>query len=150
MSSLKLSLVNAKAVVELFISAQGAEASSSLGIILGNFGLNMNQFCSEFNQYTQDLPSYFSLKVRIVVFENRTFAFSVSLASLGYYWRLLAYEKFIKKASRIGLTEVKISVLSLNDFFAILKLKFPRSSLENNFFIYQGVLKSCALFLSAK
>ena len=111
MKALAQSIVNAKAVVDLFIYAQGAEVTSSLGIILGNFGLNTSQFCIEFNKFTQELEPFFYLKVRIVVFENRTFAFSVSLASLGYYLRFLSYEKPIKKASPRGLSEVKIKVI---------------------------------------
>lgn len=140
---------NAKAVVDLFIYAQGAEASSSLGIVLGNFGLNMSQFCTDFNKFTQALPTYFLLKVRIVIFENRTFGYSVILASLGYYLRLLSEEvnltRFVRRQKIIS----TISVISLDDFFVLFRLKFPYKALPNILPIAMGVLANCHIKLKS-
>lgn len=117
--------LTSKSVVDLFIYAHSAESSSILGIVLGNFGLNMNNFCTDFNNYTKDLPPYFLLKVRIIVFENRTFAFSISLANVGYYLKLLSFEKDQQIYQRGRSIKVTLNCLYLRDFLGVFRLKFP-------------------------
>lgn len=145
MKPLQTTSSQVKAVVELFIYAQGAEASSSLGIVLGNFGLNLSQFCTDFNRYSQDLPNYFLLKVRIMVFENRTFAYTVSLASLGYYLRLLAEEETRVRRRRHLLVDEKEWVISFSDFFTLFRLKFPHRAWRKSFTQSFSVVQSCQM-----
>ena len=114
-----------KSVVDLFIYSNSADTSSILGIVLGNFGLNMNSFCTEFNNFTRELPSYFLLKVRIIVFDNRTFAFSISLANLGYFFKLLSFERDNYSFQRGVLVKSVLSCIILNDFIGVFRLKFP-------------------------
>lgn len=136
-----------KAVVDLFIYAHSAESSSILGIVLGNFGLNLNNFSTEFNTYTKDLASYFLLKVRIVVFENRTFSFSCTLASLAYFLKLLALEKerqFIRQGRS---NNVVLQGINLIDAIILFRLKFPYQALNKSFPILVSVINSANLKL---
>ena len=57
--------------VSLYIKAGKAEAGPPLGTVLGNLGVNSSKFCKEFNAFTENLPSYFKLKVNIVTIIHR-------------------------------------------------------------------------------
>lgn len=133
MKSLQSLNVAAKAVVELFLFANSSESSSILGIVLGNFGLNLNNFCNDFNSYTKDLPSYFLLKVRIVVFENRTFSYSCVLASIGYFLRLLSSEVEMEILHNRRLVRKSIQVINILDLLGLFRLKFVYLSLSECF-----------------
>lgn len=75
-------MLEVKTIVFLFIRSQSAESGPPLGTVLGNIGVNAIKFCKEFNDYTKDLPTYFILKVKISVLEDRTYNFSVGLPIL--------------------------------------------------------------------
>lgn len=122
-----------KAVVELFLFAHSSESSSILGIVLGNFGLNLNNFCNDFNSYTKDLPAYFLLKVRIVVFENRTFSYSCVLASIGYFLRLLSFEVEMEFFHNRGLIKRSVQVINMLDLLGLFRLKFAYLSIFESF-----------------
>ena len=80
-------------VITIYIRAQGAEATPPLGTVLGNLGVNSIKFCKEFNEFTQDLPSYITLGVSISVLENRTYNFHIiSGPSIGHLLSFLRYE----------------------------------------------------------
>jgi ribosomal protein L11 len=136
-----------KAVVDLFLFAHSAEASSILGIVLGNLGLNLNNFCTEFNLYTKDLSDYFLLRVRIIVFENRNFSFSCTLASLGYFLKLLSMDRELKVINKRHTNKGVLNIVSLQDAMVIFRLKFPNLSLKNNFSMLTSVINSCNLKL---
>jgi len=62
----------------LYIRSNSAESGPPLGTTLGNIGVNTLKFCKEFNEFTQDLPNYFLLKVVITISENKSFIFKIS------------------------------------------------------------------------
>ena len=71
-----------KNIIDVYIVSQKAENSPPLGTILGNLGVNSAKFCSEFNEYTKDLPNYLTCSVKIFVYENKSFSFKVSTPPL--------------------------------------------------------------------
>jgi len=81
----------------LYIKAGQAESGPPLGTILGNIGVQTVKFCKEFNEFTKDLPTYFLLKVQIIIPENKNFTFSVEMPSIGFIIHLLKKEEKIKK-----------------------------------------------------
>jgi len=85
-----------KYLKQLFIRARSADPSPPLGTVLGNLGVNTVSFCTAFNLFTNNLPEYFLLKVKISIFENRSFTFVISLPTVGYLLSLLKYETTIK------------------------------------------------------
>lgn len=147
MKNVQFSNLTVKAVVDLFIYAQGADTSSILGIVLGNFGLNINNFCTEFNNYTKELPSYFLLRARIIVYENRTFAFSITLGNIGYFLKLLSFEQSVKYFHKGYSKSATLDYLFIDDFFAVFRLKFPHLSLKRSFSLFFSVLNSCHINL---
>ena len=84
--------------VLLFLRSQFAESGPPWGTVLGNLGVNTVKFCKEFNDFTSDLPSYFLLKVKIFIAENKSFSFLVFLPSTGFLIGLLKFQRVIRSA----------------------------------------------------
>jgi len=82
-------------VIDVYLRSVSADAGPPLGTVLGNLGVNTSKFCKDFNEYTKSLPSYFLVRVRIFIYENRTFSFVVSLPSLTYLLSILKFQKTI-------------------------------------------------------
>lgn len=85
-----------KHAVDIFIKSNGAETGPPLGTILGNLGINSAKFCKEFNEFTKFLPNYFVLKVRIFIFENRSYSFFIKAPSSSFILSSLKIEKSVK------------------------------------------------------
>jgi large subunit ribosomal protein L11 len=133
-----------KVKLELYIKANGAESGPPLGTTLGNIGVNTIKFCKEFNDYTQELPNYFLLKVNITVNENRSFFFYVDLPSIGFLISLLKKEEILKDSSG---TSYSIYYIILEDFLKLCKFIFPAYNLEDSSKILKGTLLSSNIII---
>jgi len=126
-------------ILTIYIRAGQAESGPPLGTVLGNIGVQTVKFCKEFNDFTKDLPSYFLLKVKIVVNENKSFTFSVKEPSLGFIISLLKKEEKIKKKDG---SEYSFYFILLEDLIQLAKFKFPNVNLERSIKIIKGSLYS--------
>ena len=79
-----------KASVRVYCLAGNAKPSPKLGQALGPLGLNMMQFCKEFNDRTQDYHPETPMRVCLKAFTDRSFTFVVKPPPTTY---------FVKKAS---------------------------------------------------
>jgi large subunit ribosomal protein L11 len=128
----------------LYIRANSAKSGPPLGTTLGNIGVNTMKFCKEFNDYTNELPNYFLLKVTILVTENKSFTFSVDLPSVGFIISMLKKEESIKDINGV----IKnISYILLEDFLKIAKFKFPNYDLKKSLKIIKGSLLSANIII---
>lgn len=123
----------------LYIRSGQAESGPPLGTILGNIGVQTVKFCKEFNDYTKDLPSYFLLKVKITVTENKSFTFIVEEPSIGSIILLLKKEEKIKKKDG---TEFIFNYIFFEDLIKLAKFKFPNLDLKRSIKIIKGSLYS--------
>lgn len=124
MRSLSISELSARYVIDLFIRSSMAESGPPIGTVLGNLGVNSAKFCKEFNDFTKQLPFYFVLKVRILVFENRTFSFFVSLPSTSFILNSLRAEKLFD-VWHYDRTHKRLSLCVLvGDVISLTRLKF--------------------------
>jgi large subunit ribosomal protein L11 len=65
-----------KAVIKLYCSAGAANPAPPVGPALGQHGLNIMEFCKQFNAKTQGQDGL-TLPVVITAFEDRTFTFII-------------------------------------------------------------------------
>jgi large subunit ribosomal protein L11 len=67
-----------KAVVKMLIQAGKANPAPPVGSTLGPYGLQLMQFCQEFNDQTKTLVG--AVPVVVTVYEDRTFSFIIKTA----------------------------------------------------------------------
>jgi len=123
----------------IYIRANGAESGPPLGTTLGNIGVNTIKFCKEFNEFTQDLPNYFLLKVNIVVSDNKSYIFNTKLPSVNFFISLLKKEKNFKDNNGISYI---YNYITLEDLLKLSKFIFPTYALDKSSKILKGTLLS--------
>lgn len=128
----------------LYIRANSAKSGPPLGTTLGNIGVNTMKFVKEFNEFTKDLPNYFLLKTTIVIIENKSFTFNVSLPSIGNMISMLKKEEIIKDAN--GTSRVVMYIL-LEDYIKLAVFKFPSFPLQKSLKIIKGSLLSANIII---
>jgi len=124
-------------ILTLYIKAGQAESGPPLGTILGNIGVQSIKFCKEFNEYTKELPTYFLLKVKIIISENKNFTFNVEEPPIGSLIYLLKKEDKFKNKEGI---ESTINYIFFEDLIKLAKFKFPEFKLERSIDIIKGTL----------
>jgi len=78
--------------INLQVPAGQANPSPPIGPALGQRGLNIMEFCKQFNAKTKDLEAGAPIPVKITVFSDRTFAFEMRTPPASY---------LLKKAAKI-------------------------------------------------
>jgi large subunit ribosomal protein L11 len=121
-------MLTIKNVIFLFVRAQLSDSGPPLGTVLGNLGINAVKFCKEFNEFTKELPSYFLLKVKILIFEDRSYSFSILSPTTGF---ILMFVKFqltdeISLKTKRGMK----NIISLKNVVQLARFKFPNVDLE--------------------
>jgi hypothetical protein len=114
-----------KHIINITARSNSVESGPPIGTILGNIGVNAIKFAKEFNEFTQDLPIYFKLKVKINIYKNNSFSFNVFLPTIGYILSVLRKDDFYF------------------DFLDLLKLalfKFPNIPLQKSIYIVLGTV----------
>lgn len=134
-----------KHIKRIYLRAQSADPAPPLGTVLGNLGVNTNTFCTGFNLYTKNLPVYFSLKVTIYVYENRTASFFVQLPSIGFILSLLKFSRIIKVRIYDRYHEKTISCVKVYSLLKLARLKFSYLPLSSAYNIIIGSVKSMNL-----
>ena len=79
-----------KASVRLYCYAGVAKPSPKIGQALGPLGINMMQFCKEFNERTQEYNPEVPMRVKLHAYADRSFRFMVKPPPTSW---------FIKKAA---------------------------------------------------
>lgn len=120
-----------------------AESGPPLGTVLGNLGINAVKFCNDFNAFTQELPNYFLLKVVILIFEDKSYSFSVSLPSVGFFLRLLKFDRIVK----INGKDFTEQCIFLKSVILLSKLYFPDLDLKTAVSIICGSVQSSGLII---
>jgi len=64
--------------LSLNIPAQNAKMSSDFIPIIGQHGINLKQFCDEFNKMTNDIFEDVLLKVKVYINPNKTFIIKIN------------------------------------------------------------------------
>ncbi len=106
--------------VKLQIEAGKATPAPPVGTCLGPVGINIQDFCSRFNEATRDKMGDI-LPVEISVYDDRTFDFVIKTAPAGFLLKKAAH---ITKGSQKGANEI-VATISKEDLRNIAETKLP-------------------------
>ena len=107
-------------IIKLQIEAGKATPAPPVGTCLGPVGINIQDFCSRFNEATRDKMGDV-LPVEISVYEDRSFDFVIKTAPAGF---LLKKAAKIQKGSKKGANEI-VATISKEDLRKIAEEKLP-------------------------
>ena len=119
-------------LIKLQIPAGKATPAPPVGTVLGPAGINLQEFCTRFNDATRDKMGDI-LPVEITVYEDRTFDFVIKTPPAGF---LLMRAANIKKGSSKGANET-VATISRDKLREIAEIKLP----DLNAYDVEGAMK---------
>ncbi len=132
--------------IKLQIPAGQANPAPPVGPALGQYGLNIQEFCTKFNEATKDKGGDI-IPVEITVYEDRTFDFICKTPPAAV---LLKKAAGIEKGSGSPLQE-KVGKISREQLKEIAKIKMPdlnTDDLEKAMKIIEGTAKQMGIEIS--
>ena len=106
--------------IKLAIEAGKANPAPPVGTVLGPAGINLQEFCTKYNEQTRDKMGDV-LPVEISIYDDRSFDFVIKTPPTAFL--IKKYAK-IKKGSSKGKTE-KAGTLTLDQVREIAEIKLP-------------------------
>ena len=130
--------------IKLQIPAGSANPAPPVGPALGQKGLNIQDFCKQFNDKTKDAEKGMALPVVINVYKDRSFDFVIKSAPAS---ALLKKAAGIQKGSATPHTN-KVAKVTKDQLAEIVKTKegdLTGASLENSIKIIAGTARSMGI-----
>tara|TARA_B100000035_G_scaffold154897_1_gene131933 strand:- start:12 stop:443 length:432 start_codon:yes stop_codon:yes gene_type:complete len=130
--------------VKLQVPAGSANPAPPVGPALGQHGLNIQDFCKQFNDKTKDAEKGMALPVVINVYKDRSFDFVIKSAPAA---ALLKKAAGIQKGSPTPHTK-KVAKVTKDQLAEIVKTKegdLTGASLENSIKIIAGTARSMGI-----
>ena len=106
--------------IKLEIPAGKATPAPPVGTVLGPAGVNLQEFCTKFNDATRDKMGDI-IPVVITIYDDRTFDFVLKSAPAGFLIKKVAK---IQKGSPKGANEV-VATITMDDLRQIAETKLP-------------------------
>ena len=107
-------------VVKLQIPAGKATPAPPVGTVLGPTGINLQEFCTKYNDATRDKMGDI-LPVELSIYEDRTFDFVIKTPPAAFLIKKVAK---IKSGSKKGSTEV-VATITKAQLKEIAEIKLP-------------------------
>lgn len=106
--------------IRLVIPAAKANPSPPVGPALGQRGVNIMEFCKQFNERTKHIKDNIPVPVQVVVYKDKSFIFTVKNPSVSYF---LKQACSISKGLSLPGKESSKSTLSLTELYEIAAIK---------------------------
>ena len=103
----------------LLVNAGVAKPSPKVGQALGPLGVNMMEFCKQFNEHTSHLKPSAVMRVRVTAYEDRTFTFATLPPATTWFLKRVTG---IQKGAKMPGHE-KVGTISLKAIYEIAKVK---------------------------
>jgi large subunit ribosomal protein L11 len=110
-----------KAMIKLQIPAGGANPSPPVGPALGQQGVNIMDFCKQFNERTKNMEQGMTIPAVITVFEDRSFIFITKMPPVP---ALIKKAAGVAKASGVP-NRNKVGKITVAQLEEIAKQKMP-------------------------
>jgi large subunit ribosomal protein L11 len=116
-----------KTQIKLQIPAGGANPAPPVGPALGQHGVNIMDFCKQFNDRTKTMEAGMTIPAVITVFEDRSFTFITKMPPVS---ALIKKSAGLAKASSTP-NKIKVGKLSRAQLEEIAKTKMPDLNAPN-------------------
>ncbi|MCX7956556.1 MAG: 50S ribosomal protein L11 [Endomicrobia bacterium] len=133
-----------KTQIKLQIPAGQANPAPPIGPALGQHGINIMQFCNEFNARTKNMDPGMVIPAIITVYEDRSFSFVLKTPPVSSFLKKIA--GLAKASGKPG--SQTIAKVTKSQIREIAKLKMPdlnTTSLESAIKIVEGTAKSMGI-----
>ncbi|MFH2070232.1 MAG: 50S ribosomal protein L11 [Elusimicrobiota bacterium] len=133
-----------KTQIKLQIPAGGATPAPPVGPALGQHGLNIMDFCNQFNAKTKPMEAGMAIPAVITIFEDRTFSFILKMPPVS---ALLKKAAGLAKASGEP-NKNKVGKVTKSQVKEIAKQKLPdlnTMSIESAISTVEGTAKSMGI-----
>lgn len=134
-----------KAIVKLIIPGGKATPAPPLGPSLAQHGINIGEFCNQFNQRTKEMEGV-EIPVEITIYEDRTFEFILKKPPLSF---LIKRELNIEKGAHESGKEV-VGKLTKEQVKKIAEEKLPdlnTTDIEKAMKIVEGTARSMGVIV---
>jgi len=134
-----------KAIIKLQIPASGANPAPPVGPALGQQGVNIMDFCKQFNERTRKMEQGMIIPVVITVFEDKSFMFITKMPPVSALVKKIAG---IAKASGVP-NRNKVGKITVAQVEEIAKQKMPDLNVNGNInsakLMVEGTAKSMGI-----
>lgn len=133
-----------KNIIRLMVPAKGATMSPPIGPVLGQYGINIMEFCKQFNEKTKDFHEGILLTVLIYQFADKTFNFVIK-----NFVNSFIIKELLPLVSETDTRFNKLNVLNIKDlyFLSLLNKRFFSLSEKTTFANLVSTIKSCNVLL---
>lgn len=101
-----------KGTARLLVMAGGAKPSPAIGQALGPLGVNMMEFCKDFNAKTAAYKASAQLRVKLTAFEDRTFKYQILAPPTTWYLkRVTGVEKGAAQPGKQAVGNVSLKAI---------------------------------------
>ena len=135
-------------VVKLQIEAGKATPAPPVGTVLGPAGINLQEFCTKFNDATREKMGDV-VPCEISIYEDRTFDFVLKTPPAGFLLKKLAK---IQKGSAKGANEI-VATITEADLRSIAEIKLPdlnAYTVEEAMNIVEGTARNMGIAVSGR
>ncbi|MDR1926825.1 MAG: 50S ribosomal protein L11 [Endomicrobium sp.] len=140
-----MALKKVKAMIKLQIPANGANPAPPVGPALGQQGVNIMDFCKQFNERTKAMEKGMTIPVVMTVFEDRSFTFITKMPPVPI---LIKKAAGVAKASGVP-NRNKVGKITTTQVVEIAKQKMPDLNANGNLdaakLMVEGTAKSMGI-----
>jgi large subunit ribosomal protein L11 len=136
-----------KKILKLIIEGGKATPAPPLGPSLAQYGINIAEFCNQFNQATKDIIGV-QVPVEVTIYEDRTFSFVLKKPPISY---LIKKELGIEKGAHETGREI-VGTLTKEQVKKIAEEKLPdlnTKDIEKAMKIVEGVARSMGVKIAS-
>jgi len=129
------------------VPARGATMSPPIGPVLGQYGINIMEFCKQFNEKSKEYPEGVLLTVLIFQFMDKTFTFQIKNLVNSFLLKDLLTTKHDTDTKLL-----KFNNISVKDLYVLSKVNasFYGCSEQNSLKNLIAIMDSCGLVLTEK
>lgn len=122
--------------IKSYIPAGKAGAIPLIGPILGQYRLNLIEFCKDFNEQTNSFNDSLILPISIMIFDDGEFDYYVKMPTTSFFFkRIVGNEYFSKLAGKSY-----IGIITIQQLYELIHIKWLNHTNDISKFNYISIL----------